>query len=51
MTPKSLERSVRRREGVVFKLELEAGPIDIEAWLIDSEGERMGAYFVYAEQI
>jgi len=38
-------------ESVVFDVELEAGPLDIKASLIDSKGERRGAYFVYAEKL
>ena len=35
---------------VSFSVELLAGPLDIEAWLLDAQGERLtGAYYVYAE--
>jgi arylsulfatase B len=36
---------------VQFELELPAGPVDIEAWLIGPDGKRQGAYFVYVEQL
>ena len=38
-------------QSVQFELELPAGPVDIEAWLISPDGKRQGAYFVYVEQI
>jgi len=35
---------------VSFDVELPAGPLDVEAWLLDHRGERLtGAYYVYAE--
>lgn len=37
--------------GVAFDVDLEAGPLDIQAWLVLSKGERMGAYYVYARQL
>jgi len=38
-------------QGVTFDVDLEAGPLNLQAWLIESNGERMGAYYVYAEQL
>jgi len=38
-------------QSVQFELELPAGPVDIEAWLIGPDGKRQGAYFVYVEQL
>ncbi|MFC1596849.1 arylsulfatase [Planctomycetota bacterium] len=38
-------------QGVVFDAELETGPLDIKAWLIDPDGQRQGAYYVYAEPL
>ena len=37
-------------QGVTFDVDLKAGPLDLKAWLIEPNGERMGAYYVYAEQ-
>ena len=34
-----------------FDVDLPAGDVDVEAWLVLSDGTRMGAYFVYAEQM
>lgn len=36
---------------VQFDIDLPAGPLDIEAWFIKTDGKRMGAYFVYIEQL
>jgi len=38
------------RNDTFFDVDLPIGPVDVEAWLIDPDGKRMGAYFVYAEQ-
>ena len=33
-----------------FRASLSAGPTDVRAWLIDAEGNRRGAYYVYARK-
>ena len=38
-------------QGVFFDADLPIGPVDLEAWLIGPDGKRMGAYYVYAEQL
>ena len=38
-------------KSVKFDVEVPAGPIDIEAWFVKGDGERLGAYFVYVEQL
>jgi len=38
-------------QGVVFDVDLTAGPVDLEAWFIQSNGKRLGAYYVYAERL
>ncbi len=37
-------------KSVKFDVDLPAGPVDIEAWFIQRDGQRLGAYFVYVEQ-
>ena len=36
-------------KGAAFEFDLPAGPADLQTWLIDSEGESLGAYYVYAQ--
>ena len=36
---------------VTFDVELPAGDVDVEAWLIGPDGKRTGAYFVYVQRI
>ncbi len=51
LNQKKLTRKVMRgAQGVSFNVDLPAGPVDIEAWFIGTDGKRMGAYFVYAKQ-
>jgi len=38
-------------QGVFFDVDLPIGPVDVEAWLIGPDGKRLGAYFVYADQL
>lgn len=38
-------------EEVVFKGQLTTGVTDLEAWFIDGNGERCGAYYVYVEYL
>ena len=38
-------------QGVSFDVDLPVGPVDVEAWFMGTGGKRMGAYFVYAEQL
>jgi len=38
-------------KSVGFDVDLPAGPVDVEAWFILEDGRRLGAYFVYGEQI
>lgn len=37
--------------GVCFDVDLPIGPVDVEAWLIGPDNKRMGAYFVYVDQL
>lgn len=34
-----------------FEVRLPAGPTEVRAWLIDAEGNRRGAYYIYASKI
>jgi hypothetical protein len=34
-----------------FDVELHAGPTDVRAWLIDAEGDKRGAYYIYVKRI
>ena len=38
-------------KSTIFELDLNPGPLDIEATMILSDGKRMGAYFVYAKKV
>ena len=38
-------------QSVQFDIDLPAGPVDIEAWFTLSDGNRLGAYFVYVEEL
>jgi arylsulfatase A-like enzyme len=38
-------------KGVSFEVELEAGPVTLETWLIGKDGTERGAYFVYVERL
>ncbi len=49
---KTLTRKVAPgAKSVQFDVDLPAGPVDIEAWFIKSNKKRLGAYYVYVEQI
>jgi arylsulfatase A-like enzyme len=36
---------------IVFEVDLDDGEVDLEAWFVLKGGKRIGAYFVYADQI
>ena len=49
--PPITEKVPAGARGVSFDVDVEGGAVDLQAWFIDSNGRRMGAYYVYAEQL
>ena len=35
---------------VTFRMPLEAGPVRLQTWLTDADGNAWGAYYVYVER-
>ncbi|VGO18543.1 arylsulfatase [Pontiella sulfatireligans] len=49
---KTMKKPVSKGDqGIFFDVELPIGPVDLEGWLLQPNGKRNGAYFIYAEKI
>ena len=52
LSGRATEKPVKKdAASVTFDVDLPKGNVDVEAWLISSDGKRQGAYFVYARQM